>query len=263
MERISNTERQLRAKIKYEGSFFKTNNYGEIEVIHYDSSVKVKVRFLESGFERLARLTDILKGEVKDNSVSTVFNFGICDIAGCVNGVQTAEYLYWVGMLGRCYEKSGRSGASYLNCTVSQKFRRLSDFSKWCENQTGFKNVDDKGRKYHLDKDILVKGNKTYSPETCCFVPQEVNKLLLKRDRSRGAYPVGVHYIKAAKKYQSSVKKYDGEAYLGSFDTPEEAFYVYKREKENYIKEVANKWKGQIDIRVYEALINYEVEITD
>ena len=49
--------------------------------------VKVKVRFVESGFERLARLTDILKGEVRDNSVSTVFNFGICDIAGYVNGV--------------------------------------------------------------------------------------------------------------------------------------------------------------------------------
>ena len=263
MERISNTERQLRAKIKYEGSIFKTNNYGEIEVIHYDSGVKVNVRFLESGFERLARLSDILKGEVKDKSVSTVFNFGICDIAGCVNGVQTAEYLYWIGMLDRCYEKSGRSGASYLDCTVSQKFRRLSDFSRWCENQIGFKDVDDKGRKYQLDKDILSKGNKIYSPETCCFVPQEINKLLLKRDKSRGDCPIGVYYNKVAKKYQSRVNKYDEEAYLGIFDTPEEAFYVYKREKEKYIKEVANKWKDKVDIRVYEALINYKVEITD
>ena len=263
MEKLSNTERQLRAKLKYEGSIFKTTKSGDLEVIHYDSSVKVKVRFVESGFERLARLTDILKGEVRDNSVSTVFNFGICDIAGYVNGVNTAEYVYWVCMLERCYEKSGRSGASYLDCTVSQKFRRLSDFSRWCENQTGFKNVDDKGRKYHLDKDILVKGNKIYPPETCCFVPQEVNKLLLKRDRSRGAYPVGVHYNKAAKKYQARLKKCDGRYYLGIFDTPEEAFYVYKREKEKYIKEVANKWKDKIDTRVYEALMNYQVEITD
>ena len=77
--------------------------------------------------------------------------------------------------IGRCYEKSGRSGASYLDCTVSSKFRRLSDFSRWCENQIGFKDVDDKGRKYQLDKDILSKGNKIYSPETSCFVPQEIN----------------------------------------------------------------------------------------
>ena len=263
MEKLSNTERQLRAKIKYEGSIFKTNNYGELEVIEYSSSVKVKVRFVESGFERLARLTDILKGEVKDNSASSVYNFGICDIAGYVNGVETAEYLHWIGMLGRCYEKSGRSGASYLDCTVSSKFRRLSDFSRWCENQIGFKDVDDKGRKYQLDKDILIKGNKIYSPETCCFVPQEINKLLLKRDKSRGDCPIGVYYNKVAKKYQSRVNKYDEEAYLGIFDTPEEAFYVYKREKEKYIKEVANKWKDKVDIRAYEALINYKVEITD
>ena len=47
------------------------------------------------------------------------------------------------------------------------------------------------------------------------------------------------------------------------FKTPEEAFYVYKEAKETYIKEVANRWKDQIDPRVYEALMKYEVEITD
>lgn len=45
--------------------------------------------------------------------------------------------------------------------------------------------------------------------------------------------------------------------------TPEEAFAVYKREKEKYIKEVANKWKDQIDPRVYESLMNWTIEITD
>ena len=51
--------------------------------------------------------------------------------------------------------------------------------------------------------------------------------------------------------------------YLGLFNTELEAFYAYKQAKETYIKEVANKWKDQIDPRVYNALMKYEVEITD
>ena len=50
---------------------------------------------------------------------------------------------------------------------------------------------------------------------------------------------------------------------LGSFDTEVEAFKVYKQAREAYIKQVANKWKDQIDPRVYEALMKYEVEIDD
>ena len=50
---------------------------------------------------------------------------------------------------------------------------------------------------------------------------------------------------------------------LGYYSTTEEAFQAYKETKEAYIKEVANKWKDQIDSRVYEALMNWSIEITD
>ena len=33
--------------------------------------------------------------------------------------------------------------------------------------------------------------------------------------------------------------------------------------KEAFVKELANKWKGKIDQRAYEALMNYEVNIDD
>ena len=62
---------------------------------------------------------------------------------------------------------------------------------------------DDNGRLYHLDKDILVKGNKVYSPETCCFVPQEINSLLVTSVRSRGDQPIGVSYNKLTQKYEA------------------------------------------------------------
>jgi hypothetical protein len=51
--------------------------------------------------------------------------------------------------------------------------------------------------------------------------------------------------------------------HLGRFNTAEQAFQVYKTAKEAYIKEVVNKWKDKIDPRVYNTLMNYEVNIDD
>ena len=64
-------------------------------------------------------------------------------------------------------------------------------------------------------------------------------------------------------KFEAYVSKSENREYLGQFNSPEQAFYAYKLSKEAYIKEVANKWKDQIDPRAYEALMNYQVEITD
>ena len=47
------------------------------------------------------------------------------------------------------------------------------------------------------------------------------------------------------------------------FNTELEVFNAYKEAKENHLRELANKWKGKIDERAYQALINYTVEITD
>ena len=60
------------------------------------------------------------------------------------------------------------------------------------------------------------------------------------------------------------VRKNKGKSeYLGRFNTEIEAFDAYKTAKENYLKEQANKYKPQIDLRAYNALMNYEVNIND
>ncbi len=51
--------------------------------------------------------------------------------------------------------------------------------------------------------------------------------------------------------------------YLGTFNTPEEAFQEYKIAKEEYVKLLADKWKPYITEPCYKALYSYEVEITD
>ena len=113
-----------------------------------------------------------------------------------------------------------------------------------------------------LDKDIIKKGNKVYSPNTCVFVPHSINTLFVKSNKVRGEYYIGVY--KNGNKFEAQLSKGNGKQIpLGLYDTPEEAFLTYKQAKEAYIKEVAEEYKGKIDPRAYEALMKYEVEITD
>ena len=95
-----------------------------------------------------------------------------------------------------------------------------------------------------MDKDIVFKGNKLYSEDTCVFVPREINNLFTTRVRFRGEFPIGVHYSTGKGKFVAQISKNcDKRIHLGLFDTPEEAYLAYKKEKECYIKEVAEKWK--------------------
>ena len=98
----------------------------------------------------------------------------------------------WQGMLERSYSQRYHAlNPTYKDCSVCKLWLRFSEYKKWMEAQ------DWEGK--DLDKDILVPGNKVYSPLTCCFVSHAVNSLLLDRGRARGDYPQGVYYYKNLK----------------------------------------------------------------
>lgn len=174
------------------------------------------------------------------------------------------EYKLWRGLLYRCTEHYWINKPAYINTVCSKNFAYYPFFYEWCHNQTGFGNKDEKGRFWHLDKDILVKGNKVYSEDTCCFVPQKINALFTKRGVSRGEYPIGVTWKKSNNKFVANCNNGGGKyAHLGCFQTPEQAFQAYKTFKEALIKEIADEYKEQLDSRNYHTLINYKVEIDD
>ena len=181
------------------------------------------------------------------------------ELKASYNGKKCSIYYAWVRMFERCYSKKfHRINPTYIGCTVSDEFK---DYSKWRE---WYDNYQYKYDGWHLDKDLLIKGNKVYSESTCVFLPQEINSLLVKREASRGEHLIGVCWSKTNNAFKAQVRKNKGRReYLGLFNTEIEAFDAYKQAKETFIKEQAEKWKGKIDERAYNALMNYEVEITD
>ena len=118
-----------------------------------------------------------------------------------------------------------------------------------------------------LDKDILCKGNKVYSRDTCIFVPERINLLFVKHDNARGNNPIGVEDLPSGN-YQVRCNDVNGERIcLGTYSTKEEAFRVYKEYKQKAIKKVIDSYEGKIPepyySRLREAMYNYEVEIDD
>jgi len=180
------------------------------------------------------------------------------------DGKRLKEYYYWKHMLSRCIVGTGYKNKSYIGVTCSENFKHYSFFYEWCQEQIGFGNKDDNGKSWELDKDILAKGNKLYSEDTCCFVPRRVNNLFTKRDNHRGDYLIGVSLKRENGRFIAQMNKGGGKSeYLGIFDTQLEAFLCYKDAKENLIRSVADEYKAIICPKVYNALVKYEVEITD
>lgn len=174
------------------------------------------------------------------------------------------EYAVWGSMLHRCTEKVWATRPSYIGTTCSDNFKSYSFFYEWCQTQVGFSEKDNHGKYWHLDKDLLVKGNKVYSENVCVFLPADINQLFTKRDRNRGDYPLGVSKHKRDKTYSATCNcGKDNQIFLGNYSTPLEAFLAYKKAKEAYIKQVAEQYKDVIDPRAYKALLEYEVNIDD
>ena len=135
----------------------------------------------------------------------------------------------------------------------------FQNFAEWYEENK----YEVHGEKIHLDKDILIKGNKIYSPETCLLVPQRINDLFIKRGNDRGDSPIGVCNPNEDNKYMVQCLQGNKSRFIGYYDDELEAFYAYKTAKESYIKQVADDYKDKIPPIVYNALYNYEIEITD
>lgn len=170
------------------------------------------------------------------------------------NGKNTISYVVWSEMIRRCYSaKQLLKRPSYAHCDVDERFHDFQDFADWYYSHP----YSDIG--YQLDKDILVPGNKIYSPDTCCFVPMQINVIFTNRAACRGSYPQGVTLSKRNSNFVARLAVNGKKKHLGCFDTPEEAYQVYKIAKEAYVKAKALEWQCRIADNVFEALMAWRL----
>ena len=131
-----------------------------------------------------------------------IYGVGINDadykVSPHVNGVKIRCKFYqkWVAVLKRCYSKElHKRSPIYKGCSVCDEWIYFMNFKRWMEQQ------DWEGKE--LDKDLLVLGNKVYSPETCLFVDRDVNLFITENKSNKGEWPLGVHYCTFSKKFKA------------------------------------------------------------
>ena len=164
-----------------------------------------------------------------------------------VNGVSLRDPAYhaWSGMLMRAYsQKYHVTHPTYSDVTVCTEWHSFSAFREWWLNnyREGFQ----------CDKDLLVPGNRQYSPDACIYVPRWLNTFTVDRGASRGELPIGVCLDRCCGKYKSECSNpITGKSHnLGLFTTPEEANEAWLDFKLS-IADRLKKETDRIDQRIY------------
>ena len=245
------------------------NNFGSKMVTkEYRGCMDIDVYFPEYNWTfKHATYQSFKNGKIKcpyEPSIYGVGYLGEGKYVATENGKHKKEYCIWYDVLRRCYDpKVQEKYPTYKGCTVENYLLNFQNAAEWIKNNY----YEVLGERMHLDKDILCKGNKVYSRETCIFVPERINTLFVKRDKSRGKDPIGVSDLPSGNYQATCSDGYGKYIYLGVYSTKEEAFRVYKKYKEKVIKEVIDSYEGKIPEAFYsrlkEAMYNYKVEITD
>ena len=248
-------------KLNNQGSLMRIVEYIDNRniIVEFQDDYKFKVRNMYSNFK---------SGSIKNPFHPSIYGVGIVGnkYPRSIDCKMTKEYDTWIHILQRCFDdRLKEKQPSYIDKECCDEWLYYPNFYEWLHNQSNFDKWYN-SKRWAIDKDILIKGNKVYSPDTCCLIPQNVNCLFLKREAERGKYPIGVRHTNDGFLAVCRNPFLDKAVELGCYSTPENAFYFgYKPYKEKVVKQVAQEEydKGNITKRCYDAMMNYEVEITD
>ncbi len=155
-------------------------------------------------------------------------------------------YSLWYDILTRCYsDKFKIKNPTYIGCTIADEWHSFMSFRSWVLSQVQWEGL-------HLDKDLLSPGNKIYGPDTCIFVPEDVNKFLTFNRRNKTNLPIGVARNKG--KYIAQLNCFNGNRWFShSVETKDQASQLYWMKKMELAHELAAKQSNPI---VAQAIIN-------
>ena len=197
---------------------------------------KCLVTFLETGYTYGCRKDHALKGCVYDPLSRTKHGVGFTGVGQY--SVKEQAYSTWSHMMNRVYD--GKHPA-YKSTEVCKEWKNYQNFAAWFYLQEWEKS-------WHLDKDLLTIGNRMYSPESCCFIPMEINQSIVLSP----TFAVRKYHNKFGTKVNSG-----GTQIWSYFDNFSDAANFYCQQKDIRIKYLANKYKNVLSLEVIEALSNF------
>ena len=219
-----------------------------MQIIRFNVQSDMRIKFLdEHGYETNTTYGNFKNGQIKnpyDKSVKGIGYMGEGIHRAKVNGKATLQNSIWVQMIRRCYTIED---SQWRDCEICEEWLNYQNFAEWYN--ANYYDLGD-GTRMHLDKDILIKGNRLYSPETCMIVPQRINMIFMTKERGVDADLPNAIY-RCVNGYQSS---YNGKS-LGVFKTLDEAIAEHDRVKRIHIKEVAEEYYGKIPDKLYNAML--------
>lgn len=181
-----------------------------------------------------------------------VAGIGIYDGKPFASNNTPLEYKYWHNMLHRCGNVSIKEKYNtYENAYCVKDWEYFSGFKDWFSRQ-----VHDQG--YQLDKDILIPGNKIYSPDTCALIPYWLNTCFVTCFKKKDL-PLGVT-LSSYKAKDPSKQKYVarlGGDFLGDSLNAEDCHKMWQRAKILQIEDYAERYKLEKGYRkdIFDAII--------
>ena len=241
-----------------EGGVYNSNQCGKFEVVSILSSRIINIKFLTTGFETTTTASHIKGSSVYDPLYPTIHGRGYTGI-GEFTSKNSKAYRAWKNMFERAYSKNYQSVyPSYKGCSITREWFNYQNFASWFESTYPYKKFLPRGR-WELDKDLKVVGNKVYSPDTCVWLPSDINaNFKMLRPNEGSVCLVGVSKDnRRPNKYKTvylSTTKPNGK-FTKSFDNEYEAHKFYIEKKNQYIDELAEYYKEFITDEVYLLLI--------
>ena len=241
-----------------------TNNQGCLmKIIEYDNVCNIIVEFQDKYKAKVhSNYQCFRNGCIKNPYHPFVYNVGMIGnkYPSRINKVMTKEYRTWCRVLKRCFDDKYKNEHYTYEDATCNEWLLFENFYEWLHNQENFDKWNDNDR-WDIDKDIIKKGNKIYSPDLCLLVPHNVNALFVKKDINRGSLPIGVTKHKDKYRARCENQLTGKREHLGLFATPTEAFNAYKNRKENLIKQIAEIEfvAGNITKECYNAMLKYEI----
>ena len=151
-----------------------------------------------------------------------IFGVGVNDSSFATNKIIDGKrkkhraYSAWYHILSRCYNRQSLDkNPTYADVEVCDEWLNFSGFFDWWKDN----HVDG----WDIDKDLLKVGNRVYSPETCIYIPHEINALCYRPSIKESSLPIGVYFDSEKSMYKSQCRDGRTNVHLGYFNNANDA----------------------------------------